>query len=321
MKNTPSHTAYASFMALAASAALILAGCSKTENGLQDGRTELKLTSTIEMTRATSPNTQATRIASDEKVTVWVTDSGTSAALYAQELKVDSYGALTGGNKMYYPQTGNGVNIAALHGKFSFHENIPSSLPSSISFSVYDDQSVSGGFNYLNSDLLYASRGASRSSSAVSLTFYHLLSKLELNITKSAELTDEISSVTLDGVLLDGTFTPGKITDSGNQSSRASGITAETTTDTDNISLGNSTTESNEAIVVPQSLASKTLTFNLQSGGKLIYTFPAGTTFESGKKYVYNVTLKLTELTVTSIIEDWTSTAGASGDATMPDAS
>ncbi len=320
MKNTPSHTAYASFMALAASAALILAGCSKTENGLQDGRTELKLTSTIEMTRATSPNTQATQIASGEKVTVWVTDSGTSTGLYAQELTVDSYGALTGGNKMYYPQTGNGVNISALHGKFSSYENIPSSLPSSIGFSVYADQSASVGSNYLNSDLLYASRSASRSSSAVSLTFYHLLSKLELNITKSAELTDEISSVTLDGVTLDGTFTPGSITDISSQISRANGITTETT-DTDNISLGNSTTASNEAIVVPQSLAGKTLTFNLRSGGKLIYTFPTGTTFESGKKYVYNVTLKLTELTVTSIIEDWTSTAGASGDATMPDAS
>lgn len=320
MKNTPSHTAYASFMALAASAALILAGCSKTENGLQDGRTELKLTSTIEMTRAISPNTQATQIAQNEKVTVWVTDSGTSAALYAQELTVGSDGALTGGNKMYYPQTGNGVNIAALHGKFSFYENIPSSLPSSISFSVYNDQSSSGGFNYLNSDLLYASRGASRSSSAVSLTFYHLLSKLELNITKSAELTDEISSVTLDDVVLDGKFTPGSITDISNQTSRANGITTETT-DTGNISLGNSTTASNEAIVVPQSLEGKTLTFKLQSGGKLIYTFPVGTTFESGKKYVYNVTLKLTELTVTSIIEDWTSTDGANGDATMPDAS
>ncbi len=320
MKNTPSHTAYASFMALAASAALILAGCSKTENGLQDGRTELKLTSTIEMTRATSPNTQATQIAQNEKVTVWVTDSGTSAALYAQELTVGSGGALTGGNKMYYPQTGNGVNIAALHGKFSFYENIPSSLPSSIDFSVYAGQSASGGSNYLNSDLLYASRGASRSSRAVSLTFYHLLSKLELNITKSAELTDEISSVTLDGVVLDGTFTPSNIVDISSQISRASGITTETT-ETGNISLGNSTTASNEAIVVPQSLEGKTLTFNLQSGGKLIYTFPGGTTFESGKKYVYNVTLKLTELTVTSTIEDWTSTDGANGDATMPDAS
>ncbi len=319
MKDTQYHKTRASFMALAASAALILAGCSKTESGPQDGRTELRLTSAIEMTRAGSPNTQATQIAPGEKVTVWVTDGGDGASLYARELTAGDDGALTGAT-MYYPQTGNGVKITALHGDFTLSgDEIPESMPSSIDFSVSADQSAAGGAGYLKSDLLYASRSAKRSSASVQLMFYHLLSKLELNISKSSELTDGIKSVTLDGVTLDGTFTPGSITDISDQTSRAGGISAGTVTGA--ITLGNSLTSSNEAIVVPQGIGGKTLTFTLASGGKLVYTFPEGTAFGSGRKYVYNVTLKLTGLSVTSSITDWAATADTGGDATMPDAS
>lgn len=320
MKNTPSHTSRASFVALAASAALILAGCSKTESGPQDGRTELRLTSTIEMTRAGSPNTQATRIVQNEEVTVWVTDSGDGASLYAQKLTAGDDGALTGDTRMYYPQTGNGVGIAALHGNLTLPDGIPSSMPPSIGFSVSADQSAAGGADYLKSDLLYASRSASRSGNAVQLTFYHLLSKLELNISKSSELTDAISSVTLDGVALGGTFTPGSIADISDQTSRAGGISAGAAV-TGSVTIGTSIDAANEAIVVPQGMSGKTLTFTLASGGKLVYTFPEGTAFGSGKKYVYNVTLKLTGLNVTSSITDWAATSDIGGDATMPDAS
>lgn len=318
MKNTAYHRIGASFLTIAASAAFVLAGCSKTETVPQDGRTELRLTSTIEMTRAGSADTQATQIASDEKVTVWVTDSGNSASLYALELTAGSDGTLAGDTKMYYPQTGGGVSIAALHGDFVFPTaGIPSEIPDAIDFSVSRDQSVSGGGNYLKSDLLYAARSARRSNAAVNLEFYHLLSKLELNISKSAEITDGITGVTLDGVADYGTFTPGEITDISNLDSRAKGISAGLNADR-TIALGTSLSETNEAIAVPQNMAGKTLTFKLSSGGELVYTFPTGTVFESGRKYVYNVTLKLTGLSIISRIRDWAVTDDTDGDATMP---
>ncbi len=317
MDNTFYHKCAARFLMPAASAALILAGCSKTENSIPDGRTELRLTSTIELTRA--GNTQATQIVSGQKVSAWVKDNsvlaGNGAALYAVDLTAGDGGALTSDTKMYYPQTGNGVQIDALHGNLSFG-TIPGTMPESIVFSVSADQSASGGENYLKSDLLYASRSASRSGYPVSLQFYHLLSKMELNIGRSTEVTDGIASVSLDGVALGGTFTPGSITDISAQSSRKAGISAGE--NTGSIALGVLLNEANEAIVVPQDMAGKTLTFTLASGGKLVYTFPAGTTFESGRKYVYNVTLKLTELTVTSNIADWGDTTPTGGDATMP---
>ena len=318
MKNTQYHKTRASFLTLAASATILLAGCSKTESGLNVGRTELKITSTIEMTRSGSPDTQAKQIATGEKVTVWVSDRGDGTSLYAVKLTAEADGALAGSTKMYYPQTGNEVNVTALHGDFTLSgEGIPSSMPTAINFSVSDDQSTVGGTNYLESDLLYASRSAKRSSAAVLLSFYHMLSKLELNISKSSEVTDEIAGVTFNDIALGGTFTPGAVSDITDQTSRAAGISAGSTTGT--ITLGNSISDSNEAIIVPQNIGGKTLTFTLASGGQLVYTFPSGTTFESGKKYVYNVMLKLTGMSITSSISDWDASTETDGDATMPE--
>ena len=43
---------------------------------------------------------------------------------------------------------------------------------------------------------------------------------------------------------------------------------------TETMTLGTSTTGSNDAIVVPQATGGKTITFTLNEGGKLYYTFP-----------------------------------------------
>ena len=73
----------------------------------------------------------------------------------------------------------------------------------------------------------------------------------------------------------------------------------------------------NEAILVPQDMSGKVLTFNLANGGQLKYTIPANTTFESGKKYRYELTLNLTGLQVTSSIAEWDPVAAVQGNAEM----
>ena len=149
-----------------------------------------------------------------------------------------------------------------------------------------------------------------------------MLAKLELKITKGAGVTDAITGVTLDGVALGGEVAPIDIEDDlSDQSVRAGMISAGEQTGTMILGTalaGDAGTTTNDAIVVPQSVAGKTMTFTLASGGELVYTIPDGKTFESGKKHVYNVVLKLTGLEVNSTIEDWGDGGTTDGEATLP---
>lgn len=290
-------------------AILGLAACSKEEEPALDKLQELRLTSGIEaVTRADVQNTQ---IVANEKVWAWVSDADKGTALYdAQQLTVGTNGELTGTTAMYFPQRGNAVRIRALHGTLSSPSPLvvgATAFPASFDFTVAADQSA-GGAAYVQSDLLYASREASKTKSAVPLTFYHLLSKLELNITKHASVTDNIDNITLDGVAVDGKFTPSATADITLQAERSAMLRAGSQTGT--MTLGKALTGNNDAIVVPQAVGGKTLTFNLAGGGKLQYTFPAGKAFESGKKHVYNMTLTLTGIKVESSIAPWDTSEG-----------
>ena len=290
-------------------AILGLAACSKEEEPALDKLQELRLTSGIEaVTRADVQNTQ---IVANEKVWAWVSDADKGTALYdAQQLTVGTNGELTGTTAMYFPQRGNAVRIRALHGTLSSPSPLvagATAFPSTFDFTVAADQSA-GGAAYVQSDLLYASREASKTKSAVPLKFYHLLSKLELNITKHASVTDNIDNITLDGVAVDGKFTPSATANITLQAERSAMVRAGNQTGT--MTLGKALTGSNDAIVVPQAVGGKTLTFNLAGGGKLQYTFPAGKTFESGKKHVYNMTLTLTGIKVESSIAPWDTSEG-----------
>lgn len=306
---------------LLACAVLALGACSKEENGdtTANGRTALRLTSGIEAT--TRGDVQNTGIVAGETVYAWVSDAGTSGPLYnAVQLTAQAGGGLAGSTPMYFPQTGNAVNIRALHGTFAAGaiEAGQTAFPASVCFEVAADQSA-GGDAYVESDLLYAaSDDVARTKSVVPLTFYHLLSKLELKIVKSAEITDNVTKVTLDGVAVGGTFTPGS--DLSTQEVRTAMIAAGAETAT--MTLGAAMTDgssTNDAIVVPQAVGGKTMTFTLASGGELVYTIPADKTFESGKKHVYTVTLKGTGLSVESTIEPWDgSEEEVEGDATLP---
>ncbi len=312
---------------LGACALLVLSACSKDENGgMPDGRTELRLASGIEA--VTRGDVQNDKIENDETVWAWVSDadkSGMEAALYnAVQLTAQAGGGLTGTTPMYFPQTGNDVNIRALHGKFTetFTEGT-TTFPASVNFTVAEDQSGADNKNYVESDLLYAASDdvpRKGNPTTVPLTFYHMLSKLELKIKKSAEITDAITKVTLDGVVVSGTFTPGD--NLSTQEAREAMIAEGEQTGTMTFSCAvwdEGTKTTNDAIVVPQSVGGKTMTFTLASGGKLVYTIPSDKKFESGKKHVYTVTLKGTGLSVESTIEPWdTSEEEVEGDATLP---
>ena len=320
------------FMTMAATA-LALAGCSNDENGMDNGPVELRLTSGVTVQTRASTATQSTTISQNEVVSVWVDDAGTTATpLYkAVQLTANGSNGFTG-EAMYFPQTGNNIDIYAVHGNFTKPFGKGDAFPASgAGYKVEADQSsVDNKTNYTKSDLLYAyEKGVARNGNptSVELTFYHMLSKLELAI-KTGDGAPELATsdaVKLNNVTLSGTFTPSTTATMREQSQRAAMLGAAASATTGNMTLGQTTCQDfttnvayNEAILVPQDMAGKTLTFSLKDGGTLTYTIPANTTFESGKKYQYHITLDLTGITVTSKIEDWESVGAAKeGSATM----
>lgn len=323
-----------------AATALVLAGCSNDENeGMDNGPVELRLTSgvTVQQTRALE-GTQSTTISKDEVVSVWVDDAGAAGVpatpLYkAVQLTADGGNGLRG-EAMYFPSTGNNIDIYAIHGNFGEAFSEEGAFPKDgVEYEVIADQRETA--NYTNSDLLYAyEKDVPRKDKVTTkeLTFYHMLSKLELAIQigdGSPKLAEE-NAVTLNDVVLKGKFTPSTTATMNDQSARA-GMLDDATTTTGTMILGQKPCSDftdndvfyNEAILVPQDMMGKKLTFELDGGdGTLTYTIPAfkdseNAVFESGKKYVYHIRLDLTGMIVTSKIEDWDPVDAVKGSATM----
>lgn len=339
-----------------AAATLILAGCSNDENEtMSNGPVELRLTSgvTVQQTRA---NTQSTQIAANEVVYAWVDDAGAaspsvtaSAYINAWKLTADGSGNFTG-TSMYFPASGNGVDIYALHGDFgttTFTEGMASAgtaFPTNaLTHTVAADQAPGTSSSmaaYTKSDLLYARQtgvtrsGASGNTKTQNLTFYHMLSKVEVALKAGAgspDLTDAV--VTIENTKLKADFTPDKTKDiadaSSGQENRA-GMIKLTTNDNDAapITIGNTVTTAenwdsspvyNEAIIVPQTINASAsghfIKVQLKDKAALYYNVE-NQQFESGKKYSYKITVDLTGLTVTSSIEDWTAVGDKPTDGT-----
>lgn len=313
-----------------AATALILAGCSNDENGMDNGLVELRLTSGVTAQTRAYP-TQSNTISNGEVVSVWVDDAETTTTshLYkAVQLTADGSNNFTGDERMYFPKTGNNIDIYAVHGNFITAFAPESDFPTSgAMYEVEGDQSIEA--NYIKSDLLYAcEKGVARNGNPtnVKLNFYHMLSKLELAIKIGdgvPVLATTSDAVQLQDVLFTGKFTPSTTEDMSDQSKRADML--KTSGPAWNMTLGQVTCDDfdaenvkyNEAILVPQDMGGKELKFALNGGGTLTYTIPEGTTFESGKKYQYHITLNLTGITVTSKISDWETVDAVNGSATM----
>lgn len=306
-----------------AATALALASCSNDENVLDNANepVEIRLTSGLQVqTRAT--HDLDTKLKADEKVSVWVDDAGNSTELYAKnELTADGSGNLSG-TAMYFPSTGNAVNIYAIHGNLTDYTTF---WGESQTHTVAQDQtSGEGNTGYANSDLVYCKKeDVARTTQAVNLPFKHLLSKVEVVLVQGNGAPG-IKKVEILNTKLQASFTPNK----------TSGCTitaaGEIRDDTKNaITIDNGITEStnvennptlNEAIIVPQTITASTQLFRIttDNDGTLYYKVPeSGVTFEGNKKYRYTITANLTGLTVTCSIDDWNSTTSASGNAEM----
>lgn len=325
-----------------AATALMLAACSNDES-MDNSPVELRLTSGLQVqTRAT--HGLDTQLKGEEQVHVWVDDATTGDALYKNNVLAkndDATANLYGGTSMYFPQTGNNIDIYALHGNMTLPTD--NTYPTStLTHTVEADQrsSVSEvGKGYQGSDLVYAkvkNQGrTSHPTTTVNLAFNHLLSKIEIVLIEGAGEADflkNIEKLEVLGTKATASFTLSKESPAyGKNTEKTDGIEITATGEnTQAISLDTSispgsaaTVEANqslnEAIIVPQTLAANTpfIKITLKAGATFTYNLEKETAFESGKKYKYIITVNHTELKVASSIADWTGTTATTGNATM----
>ncbi len=300
-----------------AAALFALAACNNDENlpgNDPNAPVEICLAGGIEVQTRTTHNLD-TQLKNGEQVHVWVDDAETGDSSYPNNiLTVGDNGTLTGGETMYFPETGNNVNIYAIHGNLEDWTNI---WGESIIHNVEQDQRSSvttAGEGYAVSDLVYAkSTDVSRNGNPtiVNLTFRHLLSKIEVVLIEgqgNEGFLTNISSLQVLNTRLKAGFTLDKATAADAIKVTESGDATPISLDTDiSASLTATNRILNEAVIVPQEITQDTpfIRVELTEGATFIYKIKNTTTFESGKKYLYTITVRETGLEVTSSISDW----------------
>lgn len=320
-------------------AMLALTGCNNDTLPGGDALTEIRLKSGLEvMSRVYTPK-QESQIASGEKVYIW-SDKASNGVSYfnAWELTADGSGgfnALPDGEKRYFPDSGNEIiNLYAIHGNFGGgvvkNETAFPVQGNPVVHSVETDQTAGG--NYEKSDLLYATKhDIEKTKDVIALEFYHMLSKMEIAIRPGDGLTkDDLEGATVKIVntKIQAEFVPEKVGDLSavNRGGMLSAIGTAQDITLPTVSVENDGNEFisadnyGEAIVVPQELTSGTKFIEVKPEGMapLYYKLASDFTIESGKKYTFHITVNLTELEVTSSIENWKDGTTEEGGASFP---
>ena len=271
-------------------------------------------------------------------IAVYVEDRGTggNTTTYADAMRYTTHGdgTTTPATVQYYPSNNGNVNIYAYYPAQS-PEIVPATprvrSVGNISFTVQDDQQALA--NYALSDLMYArSENVARRSSAVPLTFKHLLTKLTLTIKtdgnfKAGHLQDAVVTVEGTNSVANFNFNTGALveTASGSNNYTSGSTTSAVTVMTINTAIEASTvaSQAGSAIVVPQIVAAGTefIKVTLSNGGTYVYKAPAGgITLQKERQYNYTITLTNTGIQVFTAITPWGEEVTGSGSATQPDA-
>ena len=306
-----------------ASAVVALAACNSNEEFEQIGNCEIKLNSTLLVQTRAAQDIQSTAFDSGAEVAVFINeDSSSPSTSYDQPLQydVEDDGSLTTTNPQYFPQNGNGVNIVAVY-PFEAAQNVEVTETAAL-FSVQSDQSTED--NYKASDLMVGettSKPVYRTTDNVTLQFKHCLSKININIkvgegVDANDLNDAI--VTIYTRTNEATFDvqSGVITAVGSQGQAASPF----------VTVGDLTASGNgfegmSAIIIPQDISAGSHFISIATNNQTTYRYNLPNTvnlisFEPGKAYTYNLTVRKSGLTLDNTnITDWDDGGSVDGDA------
>lgn len=280
-------------------AAMIFGSCSSDDNNNNNRKQRIILSSQVTLNNL---QRDVEMIRANQSLSLFVTPESIPAeVLYSNvRLTADGAGGFTYGEEMFYPLDGRNVDFYAIH------PYIPGSILGAVqSFNVSDQQQIES--NYLNSDLLHATRtGVARTSEAVSLTFSHKLSKidfiirstngLDLSALNNVEILNSYPLTTVSPI--SGEITPAAGTPVNIRAYGASGFTGPTTE-----------VRGITAIVVPQTLVAGNQLFRITVGNlPYIYTRPANEAnidLAEGFRYTMTLTLTPAGITLTSTVNPW----------------
>lgn len=287
-------------------AALLMTACNNEEftQGVSDS--EIRLTTNLVGSRAI----QDTQIAEGETVYTWLdkTEPANTSFIKAWKMTAQADGKLIGEEAKFYPEDYDGTfKVYALHINDAIEKD--SDLPTeALTHNVETDQSEDA--SYAKSDLLYGIHdGIKKGGTDNTLTLYHMLSKIEINLINGTgfENTDfSNAAVSLLNLKTSAQITlskDGTAGDLANQENRRSMITA-TGESTNNIILKDG--ENSSAIIVPQTVDASADFIQVKVGStNLTHRLEEAKTFESGYKYTYNITVRKSGLKVTTSVSEW----------------
>lgn len=308
---------------------LVMTGCSSNDdvaNGGNEGNKgkEIILGYTIDGNQSVTRSTYNldTKMGRGDKVYSWIFDSGKEYGNTAVTTEKALYGATTyvhirdgelsplniTGSTVFreYPLNNHTVNIYAVHGNMDGLVSQDMAYPSSaMTYSVKTDQTTID--NYSVSDLMYAdTANVNNATDTVKLRFSHLLSKISVVPKLEANQNVTISRIDILNTMPSATLTFNNTNRANNPSVVATGSTGTITMAGEASYVGSADVE-NEAILIPQTIASGTsfIKIVLTNGTYYTYKTSSAITFEAGKSYRFVLTLHESPILTGYTVDDW----------------
>ncbi|MFR9602694.1 MAG: fimbrillin family protein [Rikenellaceae bacterium] len=270
----------------------------------------LLIFASCDMDDGTNPNTESgelqitSSIATRASGTSWAEGDEIGVSMYTTTTTTTAYGAE---NTLYTTATSSGYFASTTPLYFPAAEDVdllayyPYVTP--VDLGAYE-LSVGGTQTESKIDLMKTTATEVQSTSeAVNMTFYHMLSKLQITIADSETVSAS--------ELVDGTMTLSGAVTEGSYNLHTDDVTLSAASD--DIVATISAAGVAEMILIPQTLTDALLTFETEAG--VTYTATLSATFGSGDQTSYTASMSLTEANLSgAVIGDWGEGNGVDGE-------